>query len=171
MALPDIYLDAAATTPPLPEVLRCVEHLQREAWANPSSLHGPGLLAAEALTRFRLQIAACFGAEPEQLIFTSGATESVHLALLGAVMQQPPGRLVISALEHPAVEAAAHQLIQRGWKSSPCKTEQWLHRLGQWGHAIDPNWSAEELRLVGLLWLCPMQDNVLAVAERLQLTH
>ena len=92
-----------------------MEHLQREAWANPSSLHGPGLVAAEALTRFRLQIAACLGAEPEQVIFTSGATESVHLALLGAARQQPPGRMVISALEHPAVEAAADQLTQRGW--------------------------------------------------------
>ena len=92
-----------------------MEHLQRQAWANPSSLHGPGLVAAEALTRSRLQIAACLWAEPEQLIFTSGATESVHLALLGTAMRHPPGRLVISALEHPAVEAAAHQLVQRGW--------------------------------------------------------
>ena len=60
-----------------------MEHLQREAWANPSSLHGPGLVAAEALTRFRLQIAACLGAEPEQLIFTSGATESNNIAIKG----------------------------------------------------------------------------------------
>ena len=148
MALPDIYLDAAATTPPLPEVLRCVEHLQREAWANPSSLHGPGLVAAEALTRFRLQIAACLGAEPEQLIFTSGATESVHLALLGAARQQPPGRVVISALEHPAVEAAVGQLIQRGWTLARWPVDcTGMLRLDQLEGLLEP-----PTRLVSLIW-------------------
>ena len=66
---------------------------------------------------------------------------------------------------------SALELIHRGWKALPDRSELWLERLGQWGHSIDPNWSPGELRLVGLLWLCPMQDNVLAVAERLQLTH
>ena len=63
------------------------------------------------------------------------------------------------------------ELIQRGWQALPARSTAWLQRLGQWGHAIDPNWSAEELRLVGLLRLMPDQDNLLAVAERLQLTH
>jgi poly(A) polymerase len=63
------------------------------------------------------------------------------------------------------------ELIQRGWKALPPRSPAWLQRLGKWGHAIDPNWSAEELRLVGLLWLIPNQDNLLAVAERLQLAH
>jgi poly(A) polymerase len=63
------------------------------------------------------------------------------------------------------------ELIQCGWKTLPARSAAWLQRLGQWGHAIDPNWSAEELRLVGLLWLMPDQDNLLDVAERLQLTH
>ena len=63
------------------------------------------------------------------------------------------------------------ELIQRGWKTLPARSTAWLQRLGQWGHAIDPAWSAEELRLVGLLRLVPDQDNSLAVAERLQLAH
>lgn len=63
------------------------------------------------------------------------------------------------------------ELIQRGWKRLPARSAAWLQRLGQWGHAIDPAWSAEELRLVGLLRLVPDQDNLLAVAERLQLAH
>jgi poly(A) polymerase len=63
------------------------------------------------------------------------------------------------------------ELIQRGWKALPPRSPAWLQRLGQWGHAIDPNWSAEELRLVGLLWLMPKQENLLAIAERLQLAH
>ncbi|QNJ07658.1 poly(A) polymerase [Synechococcus sp. Minos11] len=63
------------------------------------------------------------------------------------------------------------ELIQRGWKALPPRSSAWLQRLGQWGHAIDPNWSAEELRLVGLLWLVPHQYNLVAIAKRLQLAH
>lgn len=145
---PEVYLDAAATTPPLPNVLRCMEQVQRDAWANPSSLHGPGLIAAEALGRSRAQIAAALNAESDQLIFTSGATESVHLALLGASSQQPAGRLVISSVEHPAVEAAARVLVQRGWS-----LERWpvdatgVLKLDQLDRLLAP-----PTRMVSLIW-------------------
>jgi len=145
---PEIYLDAAATTPLLPTVLRCMEHVQRDAWANPSSLHGSGLIAAEALGRFRARTAAALKAEPDQLVFTSGATESVHLALLGAAAQQTPGRVVISAVEHPAVEAAAALLVQRGWS-----LERWpvdstgVLKLDQLERLLSP-----PTRLVSLIW-------------------
>ena len=66
---------------------------------------------------------------------------------------------------------SALELIQRGWEALPPRSEVWLQRLGQWGHGITSNWSPEELRLVGLLWLIPHQDNLLAIAERLQLAH
>ena len=110
----DLYLDAAATTPPLQSVIDCINAVQRDAWGNPSSLHGTGLVAAERLARSRQVIAGLFNAQDDELIFTSGATESVHLALFAAA-GCPPGRLVISAVEHPAVEGAAAQLEQRGW--------------------------------------------------------
>ena len=148
METPEIYLDAAATTPPLANVLRRMEQVQRDAWANPSSLHGPGLIAAEALGRSRAQIAAALNAESDQLIFTSGATESVHLALLGASAQQPAGRLVISAVEHPAVEAAARVLVQRGWS-----LERWpvdatgVLKLDQLDRLLAP-----PTRMVSLIW-------------------
>jgi len=146
--IPEIYLDAAATTPPLANVLRRMEQVQRDAWANPSSLHSPGLIAAEALGRSRAQIAAALNAESDQLIFTSGATESVHLALLGASAQQPAGRLVISAVEHPAVEAAARVLVQRGWS-----LERWpvdatgVLKLDQLDRLLAP-----PTRMVSLIW-------------------
>ena len=148
MEIPEIYLDAAATTPPLANVLRRMEQVQRDAWANPSSLHGPGLIAAEALGRSRAQIAAALNAESDQLIFTSGATESVHLALLGASSQQPAGRLVISSVEHPAVEAAARVLVQRGWS-----LERWpvdatgVLKLDQLDRLLAP-----PTRMVSLIW-------------------
>ena len=80
MEPPELYLDAAATTPPLPAVIAVMQQLQQTAWANPSSLHGAGLVAAEALERARWSIAERFAVNPDQLIVTSGATESVHLA-------------------------------------------------------------------------------------------
>ena len=98
MEHPEIYLDAAATTPPLPAVIAVMQQLQQTAWANPSSLHGAGLAAAEALERARWRIAERFAVNPDQLIVTSGATESVHLALLGSANGLVPGRLVISAV-------------------------------------------------------------------------
>ena len=112
----DIYLDAAATTPPSADVIERIRVVQADTWANPSSLHGPGIRAAECLERSRQSIASALGAERDQLTFTSGATESVHLALLGTALKRDPARLVISAVEHPAVVAAARRLERQGWK-------------------------------------------------------
>jgi len=129
---PELYLDAAATTPPLPAVLAVMQQLQKTAWANPSSLHGAGLAAADALERARWRMAERFAVSPDQLIVTSGATESVHLALLGAAAALPSGRLVISAVEHPAVIAAAHQLEALGWSIAEWPVdEQGVVRLDQ----------------------------------------
>ena len=107
-----VYLDACATSPPATEVLEAMAAVQRDAWANPSSLHGFGLAAAEALERSRLQVAELLGCDGEEVVFTSGGSESIHLALLGAAAGLEPGRLLISAVEHPAAFAAARQLEQ-----------------------------------------------------------
>ena len=112
----DIYLDAAATTPPSADVIERIRVVQADTWANPSSLHGPGIRAAECLERSRQSIASALGAERDQLTFTSGATESVHLALLGTALKRDPARLVISTVEHPAVVAAARRLERQGWQ-------------------------------------------------------
>ena len=121
MALPlSGYFDCCATTPLAEEVRLAMQTAEREAWANPSSLHGFGLAAAESLERDRQRLAALLGADPDSLLFTSGGTESIHLALRGsaAVLERHmgrPGRVLISAVEHPASVAAAEQLRQRGW--------------------------------------------------------
>ena len=66
-----------------------VVRAQQEAWGNPSSLHNTGVKAAEFLERLRWKIADRFAVAPDQLIFTSGATESVHLAILGSATTLP----------------------------------------------------------------------------------
>lgn len=120
------YLDACATSPPAAAVLAAMAEAQAEAWANPSSLHGPGLAAAERLERSRQALGDLLGCQRGQLVFTSGGSESIHLALLGFAAalagsgRQPagdgPARLVISSVEHPATRAAARELQRRGWR-------------------------------------------------------
>jgi len=96
--LPDrIYLDHAATTPMLPEALAAVEAGMRH-WANPSSPHAEGRVARAALEKARSEVAAAYGWAHE-LIFTSGASESLHMALTRSMA---PRRL-ISAVEHDSM--------------------------------------------------------------------
>ena len=111
-----LYLDACATTPLARVAQEAMDAARQQAWANPSSLHGFGLAAAESLERSRQSVASSLGTNAEAVRFCSGATESVHLALLGAAACLPPGRLLVSAVEHPAVTAAAAQLQRQGWQ-------------------------------------------------------
>jgi cysteine desulfurase len=111
-----IYLDACATTPPAAEVLAAMAAANDEAWANPSSTHGFGLAAAERLERSRQTIARVLGAEVSEVLLVSGGSEAIHTAVLGAAGPLEAGRLLISAVEHPATVAAAEMLRQRGWE-------------------------------------------------------
>ena len=142
------YFDTSATTPTATEVLEAMALAQATAWANPSSLHAPGLAAAEQLERSRLSLAAGLGCEPDELVVTSGGTEAIHLALLGAAAGLTPGRLVISAVEHPATLAAAAQLQQRGWsvQSVPVDRQGLLDLDALDGLLVPPT------RLVSVIW-------------------
>jgi len=142
------YLDACATAPPSAAVLAAMARAQAEAWANPSSLHGPGLAAAECLERSRQELAASLGAADADLIFTSGASEAIHLALLGSAAALPPGRLVVSAVEHPATLAAAAQLQARGWSVAEVAVDRrGVIRLEALEALLRP-----PTRLVSLIW-------------------
>ena len=118
------------------------------AWANPSSLHGFGLAAAEQLERSRQRIGELLGCASHQVLFTSGGSESIHTALLGVATALPAGRLLISAVEHPATLAAAKQLQSRGWQ---------VERLPVDGLGLVDQQQLEQLlvpptRLVSLIW-------------------
>ena len=101
------YLDWAATAPLRREAADAMadatQKLAAGIWANPSSVHAPGRAARQALTIARHEIAAFFAVEPDAIIFTSGGTEALALALHGA---EATTRLV-GATEHPAVLEAA----------------------------------------------------------------
>ena len=150
---PHHYLDCSATTPLAPEVQQAMLRSQAEAWANPSSLHGFGLTAAEQLERQRQRLGVLLGCESGRVVFTSGGTESIHLGILGACRGLGPAgpagsRLLISSVEHPATVAAAAQLAREGWlvQQLPVSREGLLD-LEQLKPLLAP-----PTRLVSLIW-------------------
>lgn len=102
-ALNVIYLDANATTPLLPEVLDAMLPWLREGFSNPSGSYATAKLARKAIENAREQVAAMIGAEPDEIVFTGGGTESVNTALHSLDLLSGPGKAVVSAIEHSAV--------------------------------------------------------------------
>lgn len=119
-----VYLDHNATTPIDPRVLEVLQRVQRDHFGNPASNHALGWAAARIVERSRQQVADLIGAEPGEIIFTSGATQANNLALLGActVGTAQWRHLVTTTLEHDAVEVPLAHLERRGWQISrvPC---------------------------------------------------
>jgi cysteine desulfurase len=114
-----VYLDHNATTPIDPRVLDFLQNVQRDHYGNPaSSSHAHGWAAAKLVEQARQQVADLIGATPREIIFTSGATESNNLALLGlaAAHRGQGGGLVTTVLEHEAVAGPAAELAGRGWQ-------------------------------------------------------
>ena len=112
-----IYLDHNATTQPCAEAIDEMLDSLQTAWANPSSTHAPGQAARSALADARTRIAASLGCQGAELVFTSGATEANHMAVLGALdlgRERGRRRLVLSAVEHPGLLALAARLMAQG---------------------------------------------------------
>ena len=113
-----IYLDNHATTRVDPRVVEAMLPWMLEDYGNAASAHAFGQAARRAVETAREHLAALVGAQPEEIVFTSGATESNHLALLGIAQVAPPNRrhLVISAVEHRATLDPARRLARQGWR-------------------------------------------------------
>ncbi|WP_437230960.1 cysteine desulfurase family protein [Planctomicrobium sp. SH661] len=110
-----IYLDNNATTPLDPEVLDEMNRVAQVAWGNPGSRHLAGRKARQVLEDSREAIAQILQAAPDEVIFTSGGTESSNLAISGlAVAEQ--GTILLPPGEHPATEEPVRRLINSGWK-------------------------------------------------------
>lgn len=116
--MPDtIYLDNNATTQPLPEVVDAVAECLRTQYANPSSVHQFGQTVRHAVEQARRQVADLIGAESKEVVFTSGGTESINLALRGGVAERPGKRRVVTtAVEHSAVLRVVEQLEEEGYE-------------------------------------------------------
>ena len=116
-----IYLDYNATTPIAPTVQEAMAPFLKEHYGNPSSLHPLGRACHEAVEDARGSIAALLRADPREIVFTSGGTESNNMAIKGVLLSKAPSahsHLIISALEHPAVAQPAKFLERLGYSVS-----------------------------------------------------
>ena len=115
-----IYLDNNATTRVAPEVLSAMLPFFTEKWGNPSSLHRFGSETRTAVDRARQQVATLLGANrPTEIIFTSGGTESNHLAIRGTLNGQPDKKhLITTPVEHSSVLALCKTLEKEGYEIS-----------------------------------------------------
>jgi len=112
-----LYFDYAATTPPYKEVIETVEEVMGRHFGNPSSIHRIGMEAERLVTRAREAVARQLQASPEEIVFTSGGTESNNLAILGAARQYA-GRgkhLITTMLEHASVYECFEHLERSGY--------------------------------------------------------
>jgi len=113
-----IYLDNASTTPIDVKVLSAMLPYLKEIVGNPSSLHYEGRLAKSAIEKSRAKIAEIIGTKPNEIIFTSGGTESDNLAILGiARANQSNGKhIIVSCIEHKAILNSCKKLEKEGFE-------------------------------------------------------
>ena len=110
-----IYLDYAATTPLDPEVFAAMEPWMHEKFANPSSPYTLGHESRKALDRARGTIAEHLQCSPQEIVFTSGGTESDNMAIFGVARYAKTGTVLTSAIEHSAVLEPCEQLVKDGF--------------------------------------------------------
>ena len=140
----ELYLDAAATEPVTRNVIEAMMPFMTDAYANPASMHQPGKTAARALDAARASFAAGLGARPDDVIFTSGGTESDNLAIKGIAMarmralglqpvyglagidDEPSGVNPAQAGEHPAIRRP-RIIISSIEHPAVAQSAQWLH--------------------------------------------
>ena len=113
-----IYLDYAATTPTHPDVVKAMLPYFTESFGNPSSIYSYGQEAKGAIEEAREKVAALIGAREDEIVFTSGGTESDNFAIKGAVFAQKEKRnhIISSVIEHHAILETCHFLERRGFK-------------------------------------------------------
>jgi cysteine desulfurase len=140
----EIYLDGAGATPMLPEA-RDAFLAAADAYGDPLTIHEPGRRARSLLDDARASIASGIGAQPDEIVFTSGGTESVALAIWGGVraVRELGTRIVVGAVEHPSVSGVGNVLQSDGFE---------LVEVPADGHGrIDMDRFAAQVRVPGTL--------------------
>jgi cysteine desulfurase len=120
-------MDYQSAKPVDPRVVEAMGPYLTERFGNPSSIHGVGDEATEALEASRRTVAAAIGAQPEEIVFTSGATESNNLALIGyALRNRRKGEhIIVSEMEHISIHNIAKYLERQGFKVSRAPLDQY----------------------------------------------
>ena len=115
-----VYLDYNATTPVDPEVAKAMQPFIERYFGNPSSVHTYGLTAKMAIEQARAQVAGLINARTDEIVFTSGGTESNNFALKGVADRHKNrgNHIITSAIEHPAVLNVCKYLERNGYRVS-----------------------------------------------------
>jgi cysteine desulfurase len=144
-----IYADNNATTALAPEVLEAMMACLSDCYGNPSSKHRIGEAAKRMVMDARSKVAALLGASPAEIVFTSSATESNHLAILGALGRDTSRRhLVTTAVEHPSTRMLLAHLVAEGVTVSEIGVDaNGLPDLAALEAAITP-----QTALVSMMW-------------------
>jgi cysteine desulfurase len=159
-----VYLDHNATSPLRDEVVESMTRVLRGVHGNPSSVHEEGRSARAAVDRARESVASLIGAEAEDVLFTAGATEANNTVLLEVARGRSEfGRhVVVSATEHPSVEAPLVALEREGWRVTRVGVDsEGLIDAEQLEAAIEP-----DTALVSIIW-ANNETGVLQPMERI----
>lgn len=113
-----VYLDNSATTRPYDAVIAAMTEAMKDNFGNPSSLHSLGLQAEKEVKNARKTVAKCFGAGEDEIYFTSCGTESDNTVLMGTAQakKRRGNKIIVSAVEHPAILEPAKRLESMGYK-------------------------------------------------------
>jgi len=163
-----IYLDYNATTPVDRRVLEAMHQAFTEHFANPSSrTHAYGWAANQLVDEARTRIAQHLGASPEELVFTSGATEANNLAIKGLATQSKKRHIITSAIEHPAVLEPCGFLERQGFRITRVPVDK--------GGVVDPEAVAQAIQedtlLVSIMLVNNEIGTIQPVAEIARLCH
>ncbi len=109
-----VYMDNGATTKVDPEVLEKMKKYFSEEYGNPSSLHSYGINAEDALDEARMKIANTLEVSPEEIVFTSGGTESNNFALKGIAFKHKKGHIITTKIEHDCILNTCKWLEKQG---------------------------------------------------------
>ncbi len=144
-----VYLDHSATSPALPEVTAAVREVLEKVHGNPASLHGMGLEAERVLEDARQAVAEALGAEPSEVVFTSGGTEANNLAVFGAARARQKPHVVVSAFEHSSVLEPARRLRELGVPVDFCPVDaEGFLRVDVLAELVRPNTALVSVVLV-----------------------
>lgn len=164
-----IYFDYCATTPVDSEVKEAMLPALEDVFGNPSSMHWAGKLAAEKKEAARKEIADILNCVPDELVFTSGATEADNLALFGIMKQYAPGdaHLITCVVEHHAVLHAASELEKQGYAVTYLPVDgNGLVDPGKLQSALRP-----QTRLVSIMYVNNEMGSIQPIFDLSSVTH
>jgi cysteine desulfurase len=164
-----IYLDYNATTPIAREVAEAMTPFLYEHFGNPSSSHPYGVVAKRAIETARAQVAALLGCRPEELVFTSGGTESNNYAIRGAAFarRERGNHIITSAIEHPAVIEVCKWLETQGFRVTFLPVDAY----GQVNPADLERFITAETILVSVMHANNEVGTIQPIAELAEITH